>query len=105
VAAELAKQQVNSGGRVELYYFRDQQGLEVDFIVPRGPRRLALIETKSTTTPTPAMARPLVQLAGATLPYACDAFVVHAGTASVAGRALAPGVAAATLPQLLDELA
>jgi hypothetical protein len=105
VAAELAKQQVNSGGRIELYYFRDQQGLEIDFIVPRGPRRLALIEAKSTTTPTPAMARPLVQLAGATLPYACDAFVVHAGTASVAGRALTPGVAAATLPQLLDELA
>ena len=28
VAAEILKNQVNQGGRKELYYFRDQQGLE-----------------------------------------------------------------------------
>jgi predicted AAA+ superfamily ATPase len=31
VAAEILKSQVNHGGRKELYYFRDHQGLEVDF--------------------------------------------------------------------------
>jgi predicted AAA+ superfamily ATPase len=35
VAAEILKSQVNQGGRKELYYFRDQQGLEVDFLLPR----------------------------------------------------------------------
>ena len=35
VAAEILKSQVNRGGQKQLYYFRDQQGLEVDFLVPR----------------------------------------------------------------------
>ena len=30
----MAKAQLNAGRRRELYYFRDQQGLEVDFVVP-----------------------------------------------------------------------
>jgi hypothetical protein len=34
LAAEIVKAKVNAGRRLELYYFRDQQGLEVDFIVP-----------------------------------------------------------------------
>lgn len=34
VASEIAKQQANLGRRRELYYFRDQRGLEVDFVVP-----------------------------------------------------------------------
>ena len=32
VAAEILKSQVNRGRRKELYHFRDQQGLEVDFL-------------------------------------------------------------------------
>src|SRR6266581_3408314 len=35
IAAEILKSQVNRGLRKELYYFRDQQGLEVNFLVPR----------------------------------------------------------------------
>jgi predicted AAA+ superfamily ATPase len=42
VAAEILKQQIGSGRPRALYYFRDQQGLEVDFIVPAGDRRLFL---------------------------------------------------------------
>lgn len=34
VASEIVKAQVNAGRRPELYFFRDQQGLEVDFVVP-----------------------------------------------------------------------
>jgi uncharacterized protein len=36
VAAEIAKQQVNHGGRIQLYSFRDPQGLEVDLMVPQA---------------------------------------------------------------------
>ena len=31
MAAEILKSQVNKGARKEIYHFRDQQGLEVDF--------------------------------------------------------------------------
>jgi predicted AAA+ superfamily ATPase len=106
VASELAKQQVNRGERVELYYFRDQQGLEVDFIVPRARGRLALIEAKSSTTVTPAMAQPVGRLAAAAKGYRSSSFVVHGGAERhAAGRALSPGVEAVTLPELLAELA
>lgn len=105
VAAEIAKQQVNAGGRVELYYFRDQQGLEVDFIVPLGARRLALVEAKASATAVPAMAQPIVRLNAAVEGYRTRLMLVHGGASSgVSGRALSPGVAALTLPQLLDEL-
>ena len=59
LAAELAKAQANAGRRRELYYFRDQQGLEVDFVLPSRRGGVLLIEAKATRTPTPAMAAPL----------------------------------------------
>ena len=63
VAAEIIKHQVNSGKRKDLYYFRDQQGLEVDFVIPQGAGALLLAEVKATKTPKPSMARPLQRLA------------------------------------------
>lgn len=106
VAAEIAKQQVNRGGRAEIYYFRDQQGLELDFIVPRGKARLSLIEVKASRTVTPAMAKPVTRLLAAIKGYATEPMVVHAGTgSSMIGRTLFPGVAAVTLPELLANLA
>ncbi|HMN79456.1 MAG TPA: ATP-binding protein [Burkholderiaceae bacterium] len=105
VAAEIAKQQVNRGGRADLYYFRDQQGLEVDFIVPTSPGGLAVIEAKASRTVTPTMARPLTRLTAAIERYDARAFVVHEGGAhDAAGRTLAPGVSAVTVPELLGEL-
>ena len=56
VAAEIVKHQINSGREKALYYFRDQQGLEVDFLVPLGRGTLALLEAKATRTPMPDMA-------------------------------------------------
>jgi hypothetical protein len=45
VASEIAKVQAHAGRRRQLYTFRDQQGLEVDFVVPGkqalGPFQLA----------------------------------------------------------------
>ncbi|MHB1586921.1 MAG: ATP-binding protein [Acidiferrobacteraceae bacterium] len=105
VAAEIAKRQVNGGGRVQLYYFRDQQGLEVDLIVPQGPDGLALIEAKASKTPLPSMARPLQRLADSIRHYTTRSIVVHGGTAGAeAGTALLPGVAALSMTQLLEWL-
>lgn len=105
VASEIAKLQVNSGSRPEIYYFRDQQGLEVDFVVPLKSQRLALIEAKATRTPTPAMAQPLRRLAGAITGRPTTAILVYDGNEpSTAGATLAPGVSALTMSELLAKL-
>src|SRR3989338_6255450 len=62
VASELIKCQVSAVRRRELYYFRDQQGLEVDFLLPVGARRLRLVEVKASRTVTPEAAGPLQRL-------------------------------------------
>lgn len=65
IASEIVKSQANAGGRREVYFFRDEQGLEVDFVVPRSGGGMELIECKATATPTPAMAAPMLKLAEA----------------------------------------
>jgi predicted AAA+ superfamily ATPase len=65
IAAEIIKAQVNSGMRRELYYFRDQQGLEVDFVLPGKNGSMTLIEAKSSRTVKPDMALPMRRLATA----------------------------------------
>ncbi|MFM8410258.1 MAG: ATP-binding protein, partial [Alphaproteobacteria bacterium] len=65
VAAEIAKKQLNAGRRRELYWFRDQQGLEVDFLVPGRGGSIALVECKAARTVTPGMAVPMQRLAAA----------------------------------------
>ena len=104
VAAEIVKQQVNSGKRKELYYFRDLQGLEVDFIVPQGAAKLMLVEVKSTRTPLPAMAKPLDKLSKAIKNHECQSILVHKGKNGTPGQALLPGIAAMNLEQLLGVL-
>jgi hypothetical protein len=62
IASEIVKTQVNAGGRREIYHFRDEQGLEVDFVMP-GPRgSLTLVECKAGRTVTPSMAAPMQRL-------------------------------------------
>ena len=109
VASEIAKQQVNAGRRRELYYFRDEQGLEVDFVVPRRGRGLSLIECKAAKTVTPAMAAPLQRLAAAVRKKGprseVRAFLAHQPRREgVRTRALVPGVQALPWRELLDEL-
>jgi predicted AAA+ superfamily ATPase len=105
VASELAKHQVNAGRARSLYYFRDQQGLEVDFVVPLGGARLALIEAKASRTVRPGDARPLERLTAAVSRYRTRGFVVHrAGKTRPATSALSPGTRALTLADLLREL-
>lgn len=64
IAAEIVKAQQNAGRRRELYHFRDEQGLEVDFVVPHG-RETWLVEAKASATVSPADARSLMRLATA----------------------------------------
>ena len=105
VAAEILKHQTNLGGRKELYYFRDRQGLEVDFLVPRGNGKLWLVEAKATQTVRPAMAGPLLSL-GRSLPKpGARLMVVHRESRSpVATSALAPGVQALDVEQFVETL-
>ncbi len=65
VATEIVKAQINCGEAPELYYFRDEQGLEVDFVIPGSSGSLHLVECKASGTVSPDMARPSARLAEA----------------------------------------
>ncbi len=110
IAAEIVKGQVNAGRRRELYYFRDEQGLEVDFLVPGRSGAVALVECKAGRTVTPAMAAPMQRLAEALKRKRPEAtpvaqFLVHrepkAGSPT---HAVAPGVRALPWRRFLEEL-
>lgn len=101
VASEIVKLQVNSGRRREIYHFRDQQGLEVNFVVPGGDRRLTLIEAKASRSISPQAAEPLLRLARATDRYRTKCIVVHRRTATdTPVSALRPGVGAIPVVEL-----
>jgi predicted AAA+ superfamily ATPase len=110
VAAEIAKAQVNAGGRRELYHFRDEQGLEVDFLLPGRGGAVALVECKAGRTVTPAMAAPMLRLAEALRTKRSTAggtslFLVHqAPRHSVPTEAVAPGVRALTWQAFVETL-
>ena len=104
VASEIIKQQVNHGKRKELYYFRDMQGLEVDFVVPQGASTLTLVEVKSSKTPIPSMAKPLERLKTTIKGYDCQSILVHNGKDELPGQSVLPGVSAMTPRQLLKAL-
>lgn len=98
IAAEIVKAQVNAGRRRELYYFRDQQGLEVDFVVPGKGGGLRLIEAKASSTVTPAMAGPMQRMAAAWRQHAgprgdVEMLLVHRPARTTpSSQAIAPGV-------------
>ncbi|MDA8139120.1 MAG: ATP-binding protein, partial [Desulfobacteraceae bacterium] len=102
VAAEIVKAQLNAGRRRELFYFRDQQGLEVDFVMPGRGGSISLVECKATHTVTPAMALPLQRLAEALRKKrptgtVIEMYLVHQSPKRPAAtRAVAPGVRAWT---------
>jgi uncharacterized protein len=106
VAAEILKSQVNAGARKEIYHFRDQQGLEVDFLAPAADGKLWLIECKAAKTVHPAMANPLLALRRAMEPKAGRAVVVHRSSAGApAMRAIAPGAEAIDVQTLVQAFA
>jgi len=109
VAAEILKSQVNQGRRKGLYHFRDQQGLEVDFLFPSGRGGLWMVECKATKTVHPSMAGPLGSLRRAIGDRGDQApvrlSVVHCtSTTAPPTRALAPGVEALDVRAFVDDL-
>jgi hypothetical protein len=98
VASEIVKTQLNRGKRRELYFFRDEQGLEVDFIVPAGPAKLLLLEAKATRTLRPEMATPLGRLARVIKRYKTQAAVI--GLAANGFPGFRPGIQAVSIKQL-----
>lgn len=104
VASEIVKHQLAQGRRRELYFFRDQQGLEVDFVVPRGGGRLLLVEAKATSTPKPEMALTMQRLAKAMKGAPPGMLLVTSaaprGQSVPKTTALAPGVSTVALPEL-----
>jgi hypothetical protein len=110
--APLLKSQVKRRATKELYYFRDEQNLEVEFVVPGRRGSLRLVEAKLTRTVIPSMAAPMLRLAEAAKKRRgrggqVETSLVHESPSSGAvTRALAPGVGA--LPwegvEFLEEL-
>jgi uncharacterized protein len=105
IAAEIVKQQIACGRPRELYYFRDQQGLEVDFVIPSGGNKLMLLEVKASRTVMPETARSIVRLAAAASRYQISSFVVYQKTAAEpSSRVLTPGVKALSPEEFLSHL-
>ncbi len=112
IASEITKSQLNAGHRCALYHFRDQQGLEVDFIVPRKQGTL-FVEAKATHSPVPKMAAPMHALASSWRaqgkPHGdnqnLDLVLVHRPSKSaVASTALSPGARAVAWPDFIRSL-
>jgi len=105
VASEIVKQQINLGQRRQLYFFRDQRGLEVDFVVPAGSRRLVLLEAKASQTVYPEAARNMLSLAGSIGRPTTECIVVHAASKSApSGKALIEGAQAMAIGPMLETL-
>ena len=110
MAAEIVKAQINAGRRPELYYFRDEQGLEVDFLVPGRQGAMSFVECKATRTPAPSMAVPMQRLAQAMKKKrrrggAIEMYVVHQPShAAIPTTALAPGVQAVAWQTFVSSL-
>lgn len=105
VASEIVKHRVHRGLGRDLYYFRDKQGLEVDFVLDEGNRRLTLMEAKATQTPMPNDAGSLVRLGKAIEGYTVSRFVVHdANHPPHATMPLMPGITAVSVHHLHEVL-
>jgi predicted AAA+ superfamily ATPase len=109
IASEIVKSLTNRGRRPEIYYFRDQQGLEVDFLVPGRSGAVTLLECKASRSVTPAMARPMQRLAEAfkTRPSrgSVRMILVHRRPRSgIETHAVAPGVKAMDWRDFVAEL-
>src|SRR5512139_2051400 len=105
VASEIIKHQMNSGRSRQLYYFRDQQGLEVDFLFPVGDRKLILIEAKASRTVFPEIAESLYRLSKVVSNYEVDRFLIYRPSKEKESiSALRPGTKALSLEKLLSIL-
>ena len=94
----VAHVRADAGRRRELYFFRDERGLEVDFLIPRPGGRLALLEAKAAKTVVPSDAGPMSRLGA---PATSERWVVYGGAQMLT---VAPGVRAVPLGGLASAL-
>jgi hypothetical protein len=100
VASEILKSQINRGHRKELYCFRDQQGLEVDFLVPQPNAKFWIVEAKASRTVQSSMAKPLESLKKAAGDRVTRSFIVHRSSRNQpVMTTVAPGIQAVTVEQ------
>lgn len=109
VASEIVKAQINGGRRPEIYYFRDEQGLEIDFLFPGRRGSVSLVECKATRSVAPAMAVSMQRLGQALRKKRAhgdvNMFLVHQPpTTRFETTALAPGVRAVPWGTFVREL-
>ena len=105
VASEIIKHQVNSGKLRQLYYFRDQQGLEVDFLVPEANRRLMLLEAKATRTAMPERAESLHRLSKVISNYDVRSFFIYRPLRQIPPiQTIRPGMKALSVEELLTTM-
>jgi uncharacterized protein len=105
IASEILKSQINRGQRKELYYFRDQQGLEIDFLIPQPNARFWLVEAKASKTVQPSMATPMLSLSRVAKDRATRRIVVYRKSRTGAAfTALTRGAEALTLEQFSGEI-
>jgi len=105
VASEIIKHQVNSGKLRQLYYFRDQQGLEVDFLVPEANRRLILLEAKATRTAMPERAESLHRLSKVISNYDVRSFFIYRPLRQNSPiQTIRPGMKALSVEELLTTM-
>jgi uncharacterized protein len=105
IASEILKSQINRGQRKELYYFRDQQGLEIDFLIPQPNARFWLVEVKASKTVQPSMAAPMLSLSRVAKDRATRRIVVYRKPRTGAAfTAIARGAEALTPEQFSAEI-
>jgi predicted AAA+ superfamily ATPase len=108
VASEILKSQLNAGQPKNLYTFRDQQGLEVDFVIQGRDNLATLVEAKASRTVRPDMAVPMQRLARAWAEHRGSAphcSVVHLPAKTpILSTAVSPGVEAQTLGKFVAQL-
>ena len=104
VASEIVKSQLNRGLRRELYFFRDHQGFEVDFLFRQGGDTW-LVEAKAGSTPVPRDATALAQLSSRFKgPQPRCALVYRGARQRAVTEAITEGVRAVRVDDFVGEL-
>lgn len=98
VATELVKHRAFAGRRPGLHWFRDQSGLEVDFVLEGPGLAPILVEVGASHTPRPEDARGILSLRKAAPDREAEDYVVYRGAHGMAP--LVPGVLAVDVPTL-----
>jgi uncharacterized protein len=105
VATELVKHRIHLGRSPGVYWFRDQAGLEVDFLLEGPGLEPVMIEAKATRTPTPGDAAAIGRLRRVAPRVGGPDLVVHrVSPGQPSGGALADGVRSVGVAAMHAEL-